>query len=84
MMSYVESVKSKSGKKKENKLMAVHVYFGFKNGRLETVILSRNSDRETAIDCDYYIDEPQDAEKQIEEWKKQSSTRTQEHSEEIF
>jgi len=52
--------------------MVIHVYFGFKNGKLETVILSRNSDRESAIDCDYYIDEPQDVEKQIEEWKKQN------------
>jgi len=59
-----------------NKPMAIHVYFGFKNGKLETVILSRNSDRESAIDCDYYVDEPQDAETQIEEWKKQNLQRT--------
>jgi len=56
--------------------MAIHVYFGFTNGKLETVILSRNSDRVTAMDCDYYIDEPQDAETQIEEWKKQNLQRT--------
>jgi hypothetical protein len=48
-----------------------HVYLGFKNGKLQTVVISRNADRETAIDCDYYIDEPQDAKKQIETWLSQ-------------
>ena len=45
-----------------------HVYLGFKNAKLETIVISRNADRESAIDCDYYIDEPQDAKKQIELW----------------
>ncbi len=45
-----------------------HVYLGFKNAKLETIVISRNANRESAIDCDYYIDEPQDAKKQIERW----------------
>ena len=45
-----------------------HVYLGFKNGKLDTIIISRISDRESSIDCDYYIDEPQDARQQIEKW----------------
>jgi len=45
-----------------------YVYLGFKEGKLITILISTNSDRETAIDCDYYVDEPQDAKKQIETW----------------
>ena len=45
-----------------------HVYLGFKNGKLNTIIISRVAERESAIDCDYYIDEPQDAKQQIEKW----------------
>jgi hypothetical protein len=48
----------------------IHVFFGFKNGKLHTIMLSKSEEQETAIDCDYYIPDPQDAEKQIEEWKK--------------
>lgn len=49
----------------------MHVSFGFKDGKLVTVILSKNKDRESAIDCDYYIENPQDAEKQIEKWRRE-------------
>ena len=44
------------------------VYLGFKNAKLQTIIISRLEERESAIDCDYYIDEPEDARKQIEKW----------------
>jgi len=48
-----------------------HVYLGFKDSKLITIIISRNSNRETAIDCDYYIDQPKDVKKQIEAWLSQ-------------
>ena len=49
----------------------MHVFFGFKNRRLVTVVHSLYAETEDAIDCDYYITDPQDAEKQIAEWKKE-------------
>ena len=46
----------------------VHVFFGFRHGKLETVILSVDDNVESAIDCNYYIPDPQEAEKQIKKW----------------
>jgi len=51
-------------------MLKKYTYFGFKNGKLITVITSTMDDVEDAIDCTYYIGNIQDAEKQIEEWKK--------------
>jgi hypothetical protein len=53
--------------------LKIHTFFGFKNGKVQTIILSTNPEQESAIDCDYYIPEPKDAEKQIEEWKRRVS-----------
>ena len=47
-------------------------YFGFKNGKLVSVLQSVNGDVNKAVDCNYYITEPQDVEKQIEKWKKEN------------
>ena len=47
------------------------VYLGFQNGKIVTVIYSILEDHEAAIDCDYYVNHPQDAEEQITEWKKE-------------
>ena len=47
----------------------MNVFFGFKDQKLVTVIYSLEKVDEDAIDCDYYISEPQDAEKQISDWK---------------
>ena len=47
----------------------IYTYFGFKNGELISVLQSRVDDVEEAIDCDYYISEPQEAETQIISWK---------------
>jgi len=47
-----------------------YIYFGFRHGKLTTVIISTMDNEKDAIDCNYYIANPQDAEKQIEEWKK--------------
>jgi hypothetical protein len=49
--------------------MKKYTYFGFRHGKLTTVILSTMDNVEDAIDCNRYVDDPQDAEKQIEEWK---------------
>lgn len=51
----------------------IHTYFGFKNGKLISVLQSVNADAKNAIDCTYYIAEPQEVEKQIEKWKKEKS-----------
>jgi len=53
--------------------MKHHTYFGFRHGKLETIILSVRENVSAAIDCNYYVDDPQEAEKQIEEWKAQSN-----------
>jgi hypothetical protein len=51
----------------------IHTYFGFKNGELVSVLHSVNSDVKKAIDCTYYITEPQEVEKQIKRWRKENS-----------
>lgn len=51
----------------------IHTYFGFKNGKLVSVLHSINCDVKKAIDCTYYITEPQEVEKQIKRWKKENS-----------
>jgi len=52
----------------------LHIFLGFKNQKLVTVTYSVLDEVEDAIDCDYYITDPQDAEKQIAEWKKKHET----------
>ena len=49
----------------------IYTYFGFKNGNLVSVVQSVNEDLKKAVDCAYYITEPQQLEKQIEKWKKE-------------
>ncbi len=51
----------------------IRTYFGFKNGKLVSVLQSVNGDVKKAVDCTYYITEPQEAEKQIEKWKKEKT-----------
>lgn len=53
----------------------MHVFLGFRNGELVTVIYSVVDEVENAIDMDYYIADPQDAEKQIAEWKQQCTLK---------
>ena len=48
--------------------MKYNVFFGFRNGKLITVVLSTQNEYDDAVDCDYHIDEPQEAKKQVEEW----------------
>ena len=52
------------------RMRKIHTYFGFKNGKLVSVLQSVNDDVKKAVNCAYYIAEPQEGEKQIEEWKK--------------
>ena len=49
--------------------MKKYNYFGFRHGKLITVIVSNMSNVEDAIDCNYYVADPQDIKKQIEKWK---------------
>ena len=51
-------------------MLKKHTYFGFRHGKLTTVVTSTMDNYEDAVDCNYHIDDPQDAQKQIEEWKK--------------
>ena len=48
----------------------IHTFFGFKNGKLVSVLQTVNSDVKKAFDCNYYITEPKEVEKQIDKWKK--------------
>lgn len=49
--------------------MVKYVYLGFRNGKLQTVILSNSQlSVEDAMDCDYWVDKPQEAKKQVETW----------------
>ncbi len=51
----------------------IHTYLGFKNGKLVSVLQSVKGDVKEAVNCTYYIAEPQEVEKQIEKWKKETA-----------
>ena len=51
----------------------IRTYFGFKNGKLVSILQSVNGDVKKAVECSYYIAEPHEVEKQIEKWKKDNS-----------
>jgi len=48
----------------------LHYFFGYKNGRIASVVISIKDDYESAVDVDHYVSEPEQPEKQIEGWKK--------------
>jgi len=50
----------------------MHTYFGFKNGKLISVLHTLDEDIKKAVDCTYFITEPQEVDKQIEQWKKEN------------
>jgi hypothetical protein len=52
-------------------LSKIQTYFGFKDGKLVTILQSVNSDLTKAVDCTYFISEPQGADKQIKKWKEE-------------
>ena len=56
-------------------LSKIHTYLGFKDGKLVSVLQSVDEDVKKAVDCTYYITEPQDVEKQIEKWKEETSDK---------
>jgi len=47
----------------------MHVFLGFRNKKLETVIYSLVEDVENAIDMDSYVADPQEADQQFARWK---------------
>lgn len=51
-------------------MMKCNLFLGFKNGCLETLILSKAIDEENAIDCDYYVtvDDPNHVKKNVLMW----------------
>jgi hypothetical protein len=51
----------------------IYTYFGFKNGKLVSVLQSVDNDAKKALDCSYCITEPQELERQIDEWKREKS-----------
>jgi hypothetical protein len=51
----------------------IYTYFGFKKGKLVSVLQSLDSDAKKALDVNYCITEPQDLERQIIEWKREKS-----------
>lgn len=55
------------------RMSKIRTYFGFKNGKLVSVLHSVNGNVKKAVDCTYYISEPREVEKQIEIWKKENS-----------
>ncbi len=50
-------------------------YFGFKNGKLVSVLQSVDKNVKKAVDCSYYIAEPQEVETQIQKWKKENQNK---------
>ena len=52
--------------------MDKHYFLGFRKGKLVTVVISNLSEVKDALNVDYFVLEPQEPEKQIEEWKKQN------------
>lgn len=57
----------------KTKMGKICTYFGFKNGKLVSVLQSVDKDVKKAIDCTYYITEPQEVEAQIQKWKKEKA-----------
>jgi hypothetical protein len=51
----------------------IRTYFGFKEGKLVSVLQSLNGDLKKAVDCTYFITEPQEVDIQIEKWKEENS-----------
>ena len=49
----------------------MHVYLGFKDQKLVTVVYSVLDEIESAIDMDSYVADPQEAEMQFARWKQE-------------
>jgi hypothetical protein len=48
------------------------VFFGFKNGKLTSIVQSIEADVKSAVDCHYFVADPEEAEKQIRAWEKEA------------
>lgn len=51
--------------------LPLYTYLVFRNGKLISVVQSTVEVFESAIDGDYVIDNPQEPEKQISQWKRE-------------
>jgi len=45
------------------------VFFGFKNGKLVSIVQSIEDNAKAAVECSYFVANPQEAEKQIKTWQ---------------
>ena len=50
--------------------MKKFAFFGFRNGKLATIFVSKMDNYKEAIECDWIINNPQNAKKQIAQWLK--------------
>ena len=48
----------------------INTYFGFKNGKLVSVLQSVNGDVKEAVNCTYFISNPKEVKRQMQNWKK--------------
>ena len=48
----------------------ITTYFGFKNEKLVSVLQTVKGDVKEAVNCTYFISNPQEVKKQIQNWKK--------------
>jgi len=70
--SYAQIVESRLGVDKEGRKtnMRTNTFLVFRNGKLVTVLITTMDNYGDAVDCDRYIMNPRNAEKQVEEWFK--------------
>ncbi len=50
--------------------MRTNTFLGFRNGKLVSVVSTTLDNYNDAVDCDRYVKNPENAEKQIKEWKR--------------
>ena len=60
--------------------MSTNTFLGFRNGKLVSVVTTTMDNYNDAVDCDHYIKNPENAEKQIKEWKRVEVTVQQQIS----
>jgi len=54
-------------------MLKTNTFFCFKNRKLVAVVTTTMDEFEDAVGCDYFVKNPEGAEKQIEEWKNSKS-----------
>lgn len=57
-------------KKEEKQNMRTNTFLGFRNGKLVSIVTTTMDNYNDAVDCDRYVKNPENVEKQIKEWKR--------------